>query len=200
MIRPGERLENPVTGEVLIFHRTAAETRGELVLVETIIQPNGFVAAAHVHPAQTERFTILAGTLELRLGADTIQAREGDELVVPPGTPHRFRNPGHDEARFLCEIRPALQFESLVETMFTLAAEGKTGRRGLPDPLRLAVIARAHFDTVRLPFPPAPVQRAALAIGAPLGRALGYRATLDRPHARSRSRASGDRIATSRAR
>ena len=84
MIRPGERLENPVTGEVLIFHRTAAETRGELVLVETIIQPNGFVAAAHVHPAQTERFTILAGTLELRLGAETIQAREGDELVVPP--------------------------------------------------------------------------------------------------------------------
>ena len=48
-------------------------------------------------------------------------------VVVPPGTPHRFRNVGRGEARFLCEIRPALQFESLIETMFTLAAEGKTG-------------------------------------------------------------------------
>ncbi len=37
MIRPGERLENPVTGEVLIFHETAAETGGEIVRVETIV-------------------------------------------------------------------------------------------------------------------------------------------------------------------
>jgi hypothetical protein len=71
----------------------------------------------------------------------------------------------------------ALQFESLIETMFTLAAEGKTNRKGLPNPLRLAVIAKAHFDTVRLPFPPEWLQRTALAVGAPLGRLLGYRAT-----------------------
>jgi hypothetical protein len=81
-------------------------------------------------------------------------------------------------ARFLCEVRPALEFESLIETMFSLAAEGKTNRKGLPNPLRLAVIAKAHFDTVRLPFPPAWLQRAALALGAPLGRLLGYQATV----------------------
>jgi hypothetical protein len=96
---------------------------------------------------------------------------------VAPGTPHRFWNAGEEEARFLCEVRPALQFESLIETMFTLAAEGKTNRKGMPSPLRLAVIAKAHFDTVRLPFPPAVLQRVALAVGAPIGRALGYRAT-----------------------
>jgi hypothetical protein len=44
----------------------------------------------------------------------------------------------------------------------------------MPNPLRLAVIARAHFDVVRLPMPPAWMQRAGLALGAPLGRALGY--------------------------
>jgi hypothetical protein len=77
--------------------------------------------------------------------------------------------------------------------MFTLAAEGKTGKRGLPGPLQLAVIARAHFDTVRLPFPPAPLQRAALAVGAPIGRALGYRATVDRQRTRARSRTARDR-------
>jgi hypothetical protein len=48
----------------------------------------------------------------------------------------------------------------------------------MPSPLRLAVIAKAHFDTVRLPFPPAALQRAALALAAPLGQALGYRATV----------------------
>jgi hypothetical protein len=42
------------------------------------------------------------------------------------------------------------------------------------------VIAKAHFDTVRLPFPPAWLQRAGLAVGAPLGRLLRYQATAAR--------------------
>ena len=60
--------------------------------------------------------------------------------------------------------------------MFALAADGKTNRKGMPNLLRLAVIANAHFDTVRLPFPPALVQRIGLALGAPVGRLLGYQA------------------------
>jgi quercetin dioxygenase-like cupin family protein len=177
MIQPGDKLENPVTGEVLVFHRTSAQTKGESVLIETIVRPQGFVAAAHVHPHQTERFEILEGSLGLRLGEQELVAGPGDVAVVPPGTPHRFWNAGEHEARFLCEVRPALGFESLIETMFTLAAQGKTNRKGMPNPLRLAVIAKAHFDTVRLPFPPAPMQRVALALAAPMGKAIGYRET-----------------------
>jgi len=178
MIRNGDKLENPVTGERLIFHHTARETGGEAVLVETIVRPHGFVAAAHVHPHQTERFEVIEGRLGLRAGEKELALGAGEVATVPPGTPHRFWNAGDDEARFLCEVRPALEFESLIETMFTLAAEGKTNRKGMPNPLRLAVIARSHFDTVRLPFPPASLQRAALAVGAPLGWLLGYRATV----------------------
>jgi quercetin dioxygenase-like cupin family protein len=181
MIHPGDRLENPVTGEVLIFHRTAAQTDGEYVLVETIVRPEGFVAAAHAHPYQTERFEILEGQLGLRVGDEEIVAGPGDVAVVPPGTAHRFWNAGETEARFVCEVRPALKFESLIETMFTLAADGKTNRKGMPNPLRLAVIAKAHFDTVRLPFPPVWMQRAGLALAAPLGKALGYRETAPVP-------------------
>jgi len=177
MIRNGDILENPVTGEVLIFRRTSEETGGDGVQVETIVRPGGFVAAAHVHPYQTERFQVLEGQLGLRVGDRELVAGPGEIATVDPGTPHRFWNAGQDEARFLLEVRPALGFESLIETMFTLAEEGKTNHRGLPNPLRLAVIARSHFDTVRLPFPPASMQRAAVALGAPLGRLLGYRAT-----------------------
>src|SRR5262249_29778482 len=84
---------------------------------------------------------------------------------------------GDDVLHFVCVVRPALQFEQLLETMFALAADGKTNRKGMPNPLRLAVIAQATFDTVRLPFPPAWMQRAALALGAPAGRLAGYEAT-----------------------
>jgi len=181
MINTGDRLENPVTGEVLIFHRTSKETDGELVEVETIVRPGGFVAAAHVHPHQSERFEVLAGRIGLRIGRQELMPGPGEVTTVAPGTPHKFWNAGEQEARFRCEIRPALEFESLIETMFTLAAEGKTNRKGMPNPFSLAVIARAHFDTVRLPFPPAWLQSAALALGAPIGRMLGYRPNIGRP-------------------
>ena len=178
MIQAGDKLENPVTGEVLIFHQTSRETEGEAVVVETIVRPGGFVAGTHVHPHQSERFEVLAGRLGLRVGREKFEAGPGDVRTVEPGTPHRFWNAGDEEARFLCEVRPALDFESLIETMFTLAAEGRTNRKGMPNPFNLAVIARAHFETVRLPFPPAWMQRAALAVGAPVGRLLGYRPTV----------------------
>jgi hypothetical protein len=64
----------------------------------------------------------------------------------------------------------------LLETMYALAADGMTNGEGMPNPLRLAVIARAHFETVRLPFPPPRLQRLGLAIAAPLGQLLGYSA------------------------
>jgi mannose-6-phosphate isomerase-like protein (cupin superfamily) len=165
---------NPVTGERLVFHKTSADTNGEAVVVECIVQPDGAVAAAHLHPHQEERFEVLRGTVGFRVGRQKLVAGPGQRLTVPQGTAHKFWNAGDEEASFVCEIRPALQFEQLVETMFSLAADGKTNRKGMPNPLRLAVIANAHFDTVQLPFPPAIVQRVALACGAPVGRLLGY--------------------------
>jgi len=177
MIHAGDTIENPVTGERIVFHQTSRETNGEAVLFETFVQPNGFVASAHVHPKQEERFEIVSGTLGLKVGGREIVAGPGETLTVPPGTPHRFWNAGDHEVRFRCEVRPALQFEQLLETMFALAAAGKTNKKGMPNLLRLAVITRAHFDVVRLPFPPAFVQRLGLALGAPLGRLVGYRPT-----------------------
>jgi mannose-6-phosphate isomerase-like protein (cupin superfamily) len=177
MIHAGDSIENPVTGERLVFRKTSRETGGQAVVIETFVQPNGFVAAAHVHPSQDEQFEVLRGSVGFKIGDKKLVAGPGQRLRVPAGAPHKFWNAGDDEAHFVCEIRPALQFEQLIETMFSLAADGKTNRKGMPNPLRLAVIANEHFDTVRLPFPPAFVQRVGLAVGAPLGRLFGYGAT-----------------------
>ena len=170
MIRTGETIENPVTGERLRFLRTARDTGGESVVVDVTVQPHGFVAAAHVHPNQTEEFRILEGTVNFKLGREQLEKRPGDVVVVEPGTPHKFWNAGEEPARFVTVVRPALKFEQLIETMFSLAADGKTNRKGMPNPFRLAVIAHAHLDDVHLPFPPAWLQRMGLAAAAPLGR------------------------------
>ena len=175
MIEAGQTLYNPTTKERMTFLRTAAQTNGDHVLIELRAAPGGTVAAAHLHPAQTETFHVVRGTLGAKIGRSTVEARARETLVVDPGTPHKWWNAGDDELVFLCEVRPALQFEQLIETMFSLAADGKTNKKGMPNPLRLAVIANHHFGDVQLPFPPQSLQKAALALGAPIGRALGYR-------------------------
>jgi quercetin dioxygenase-like cupin family protein len=179
MTHAGQTIENPVTGEVLTFLRTSRETNGESVVVDVTVRPGGFVAAAHVHPFQSERFEVLEGTLGMKLAGKEIIASAGDVVVVEAGQAHKFWNAGEGPARFVTDVRPALDYERLIETMFGLAADGKTNRKGMPNLLWLAVIARGHFDVVRLPFPPVWLQRLALALGAPLGRLAGYGATYE---------------------
>jgi mannose-6-phosphate isomerase-like protein (cupin superfamily) len=171
----GQTVENPVTGERLTFHATANETGGEYVSFEALITPGGTLASAHLHPYQTERFELVSGTLTMRVGARKFEAKAGDVVVVEPGTPHNFWNKTGEPVRMNVEVRPALELESLLETMYGLAADGKTNRWGMPNPFRLAVIADAHFDVVRVPLVPTWLQRAALAVGSRVGRLAGYR-------------------------
>ena len=122
---------------------------------------------------------MLEGKVGFKVGRHMVELGAGDGVTVLPRTAHKFWNAGEGTARFTCEIRPAGAFEQLIETMFSLAADGKTSKKGLPNPLRLAVIARHHFDDVRLPLIPHVLQRAALAMGAPIGKAFGYREVYD---------------------
>src|SRR4029079_13545409 len=161
----------------MTFVETAASTGGEYTLIELRADPGGNVAAAHVHPSQTATFEGVSGTLGAKAAGERVEGEAGATVIVLPGESHKWWNAGDDELVFRCEIRPALQFEQLIETMFSLAADGKTNKRGMPNPFRLAVVAKAHLDTVVLPFPPVWMQKTALAAGAPLGRLLGYRAT-----------------------
>jgi hypothetical protein len=148
VISSGQTIENPVTGERITFHKTSHDTGGEYVLVEARVAPGGGVAS-HVHPYQTEEFEILSGSVE-------------------------FRKDGAHEARFVAKVSPGLEFESFLETMFALAADGKTNRKGMPNPVRMAVIAKAYFDDVRAPHVPGAIQKAALSAGAAVGRLVGY--------------------------
>jgi quercetin dioxygenase-like cupin family protein len=173
MIQQGQTIENPVTRERMTFLETSESTGGEYVLIELRAEPGGAVAA-HVHPSQKETFEVVSGKLGAKVNGLKAEAGPGDWLVVRPGVAHTWWNAGEDELVFRAEVRPPLQFESLIETMFSLAADGRTNKKGMPNPFRLAVIAKAHFDTVRLPRIPAWLQRAALAMGAPLGKAMGY--------------------------
>jgi quercetin dioxygenase-like cupin family protein len=175
MARAGDVLEHPVTGEKVIWRRVAAETQGELLQGDLFARPGGRPAAAHVHPNQEERFEVLTGTLTLCVDGEERLLSQGDVAVITAGKSHVWWNAGDDEVHLLGEFRPALRTEMFFETFFGLATDGKTNRKGLPNPVQLAVLMREYEDELHLASPPLIAQKAVFAPLAVVGRLFGYR-------------------------
>lgn len=181
MARPGNVLENPITGQRLLFRKTAKGTGGELLEVESIYtRASPSRPPVHYHPNQEERFEVLSGTLRVLLDGEERTLKVGEILTVPPGTPHEMWNVEEGETRVNWQTRPALKTEEFFETVWGLAKDGKVDEKGVPNLLQVAVIAREYEDEFRLAKPPWPVQKALLAALVPIGRLLGYRASYPR--------------------
>lgn len=174
MARVGEVLENPVSGQRIVFRKTASQTDGELLEVECVYtKPTPSRPPVHYHPGQEERFEVLSGEVRVVIDGGERAYDEGEEFVVPPGVPHGMWS---EEAgtRLTWQIRPALKTEAFFETLWGLAASGKTGESGAPNLLQGALIAREYADEFRLASPPWVVQRILFGVLAPAARLLGY--------------------------
>jgi quercetin dioxygenase-like cupin family protein len=178
MARSGTVIENPRTGERITFLQTAADTDGQLLRLDLVVKPRGFVAAEHLHPEQEERFVVHSGLMRLRIGDEEHLLGPGHVAVVPPGVPHEWSNAAPSHLHATVEFRPALQMESLFEALFGLAEAGRTNATGLPNLWQIAVLARAYRREVRLTRPPRIVQRLLFGLLSPVARLLGYRSGL----------------------
>jgi quercetin dioxygenase-like cupin family protein len=163
-IRPGQTVENPVTGERFTFTSTAASSDGELLAFDFALRPGGAVPMPHVHPEQSERFEVVAGELRFRVGLRTIVARPGDVLLVEPGVAHSFANAGAEEARLKVEVRPALAMEEMFADVIALAEAGRLNSRGMPrNLLDLALLAHTYDREAHAPLLGRRLQRMLLA-------------------------------------
>jgi quercetin dioxygenase-like cupin family protein len=176
MAKAGAEIYNPVQRDWIVFRQTAQDTSGELLRFELVVSPRGG-NPLHVHPHQQEHFKALSGTLGVQVGDMHRSLEEGEEAVVPPGTPHRWWNAAVDEeARVLIELRPALNTEIFFETLYGLARDGKTDENGVPNLLQQAVTLNGvNKGEIYLASPPIPVQKVFLAALAPVGKLLGYK-------------------------
>ena len=182
MARAGEVLENPVSGQRLVFRETSMETGGELLRVEAVYTtPTRSRPPVHYHPHQEERFEVLSGTLRAVVDGEERSYGAGEAFTVPPGTPHEMWSE-EEGVRLDWQTRPALRTEGFFETVWGLARDGETDESGRPGLLQAAVIARAYADEFRIAKPPWPVQRVVYGVLDPVGRLLGYRAVYPYPH------------------
>jgi quercetin dioxygenase-like cupin family protein len=175
MARAGQVIRNPATGETLTFVVTSADSGGNLLRVDVTADPHKEGPPLHVHRAFVERYHLEAGRLRIKLRGKEHVLEAPGRLEIPRGVPHTFRVDGDEPARMIVDFEPAGTYEHFLETMYGLAAEGKTDERGAPNLLQTAVVAHRHLDDFALAKPPYLVQRILFAALAPIGRLAGYR-------------------------
>ena len=158
-------VEDPVLRQRLSFSRTTDEDGGEVLHVDTWVDPGGGVTP-HVHPAMEERFEVLEGRPSFLAGRKWSTASPGDTVVVPAGVRHAYRNRGDELAHVVCRASPASSLQEFLEEAAAMSRAGKLTRHGLPKSPRAAMEALAltkrHRDMVIMsfpPMPPLPIQR-----------------------------------------
>jgi mannose-6-phosphate isomerase-like protein (cupin superfamily) len=176
MLRTGDRIENPRTGQRMTFLVTADDSGGGLFRFDSHNPPGPF-EPTHVHPEQVSTAEVLSGSLLFVVDGREVQVGPGSRVEIPPGAPHTFRNEGPEEAHWIGEFRPALRIADFFETLFELARRGDLNARGLPSMLQLSLSVPTFGREIRLVSPPWPVQRLALAPFVPLARLRSLRAT-----------------------
>jgi len=128
-------------GALAVIKATAADTNGQMTIVEAT-EPPGGEAPLHVHHREDEGFWVLDGNVTFEVGGTPIEARAGDYAFGPREIPHRYMDTG---CRMLFICTPG-GFEDAVIAMSEPAAS-----RTLPPPAdeppdmeRLAAIAESY--------------------------------------------------------
>ena len=154
------------TGGVLMkFVQTAAESGGALHVQEARYPPSSTRPPLHRHPRQDERFVIMQGALQFRVGDEDRLVTAGQELAVPRGALHSAYNPGASQTLVIWETRPALRTAE-----FFLAMSRATRGRARPRLLDAAAILNEFSDEFQLAKPAPLVQRIVFGCLAPFGQ------------------------------
>ena len=134
MARAGDELVNPVTGERIVFRKTAAETDGALLEMDDYWTQPGHRGPEHIHPEMQESWRVIAGTACFRIDGVGRTAGPGEVVVAEPGVPHQAWNPTAEPVHLHIQMRPALNWETFIDRLFALTSVAHNGGHEAPDP------------------------------------------------------------------
>ena len=142
MVHVGQELTG--SGNILRFIRTAAETDGELLEMESTYREGAPWPAAHFHPSQDEHFEVLEGTVTTIIDGVESSHAAGETFHVPAGVVHQMV--GEAGTRLNWQVRPALRTAEFFEGLYTGSAAARRGEE-----FDLGAFLASHTDEVLFP-------------------------------------------------
>jgi quercetin dioxygenase-like cupin family protein len=171
----GQISTNIITGDSYEFLETAKDTTGERVTLKATIKSKGQYVPDHFHVFQDETFEIVSGKMTIKTEGKTTTLNAGEKITLPKNIPHNHFNNESEALVYIQTVRPALDFDYLVENLIGLASDGKSknGKYGLMQEL----VTLKYLDSkAYLAEIPIGIQKFLMNTVAPVGRLLGYRA------------------------
>jgi quercetin dioxygenase-like cupin family protein len=129
-------------GRIKAAFKRSDEDTDDLFSIFESSEPPGAGASLHRHPGYVEKFLVLAGRYEFRVGDELLTLVAGDMLSVPRGMPHAFTSLGPDTGRLLTVSTPAGIFEAYLRDV--CAAMVDTGKPGGPPAVDFRGISARH--------------------------------------------------------
>ena len=112
---PDVSIVGPEDGDIVLSGPTqmriledGSHTAHRLGLGEITIAPRTEGPPQHRHAQHDEGFYVLSGTVRFTVGATSHDVGAGTLVMVPPGAPHTFANPGDVPAVILNTFTPDL--------------------------------------------------------------------------------------------
>jgi mannose-6-phosphate isomerase-like protein (cupin superfamily) len=144
----GIRMTGPDDGEVALsgpvslrILEDGSTTAHRLGLAEIVIAPHTEGPPQHRHGRHDEGFYVVSGTARFTVGDRAYDAGPGTLVMVPPGAPHTFANPGDEPAVLLNTFTPDLYVQHFRDLRDMIAA-------GRPLTGDAVVGVMARYDTV----------------------------------------------------
>jgi mannose-6-phosphate isomerase-like protein (cupin superfamily) len=131
------------------FLLTGDDTNGSMSIFEMMVPAGRKIPApAHKNDAYEETLYGIQGVLTWTIDGKIFEVGPGQAVCIPRGAVHRFDNFGHEDAKQLVVVAPAIMgpayFRDVVDVM--RAAAG-----GPPDPKIMGAIFRRHGMTISAP-------------------------------------------------
>jgi quercetin dioxygenase-like cupin family protein len=176
MAKQGDIINNKLTGDIVEFLETSAETGGRYTRIKFTVKPGGFKPVEHIHPQVNETFKVLSGKLSYILNGEKYTLEAGREITLPKGIRHTHFNNEKGDLVMEQTFAPSLDVEVFLENLFGLTGDGRF-KNGSPEFLQIMMWLRKLEAKTYLAAIPVSAQKALSFALAPLGRMLGYKAS-----------------------
>lgn len=161
MVEKNQILDFMPLGMKFTVLQTSADTDGKSLDLHWDVYPgcNMKDPLIHVHPHAIETYEILEGDMEFFIKDKWIKAKKGDNLTIPIGVAHTFRNPTDKIAKVFNTHQPALKmgeyFEDVSKVLDIVTENKQKGfKMNLKTMLYMGVLMGRYRNDIIAKSPP----------------------------------------------